>query len=854
MMVKRHISTTYIKSVLLIGFWCTLVTASMGQPLRKWVQAADKSFNTKDYYSALKYYQVVIEFDSTKVLPWYKMARSAREINAFSLAEHGFQKVSELDVDKKFPLNLFYLADVRQHLGNFEQAEVDYLDFLRAYDGQDPNYLFRAQKGIEDCRWAKTEITENSMNIELSHIDEAVNTGYSEFGAALRNDTIWYTSYRFEDKGDNHWPRRKYFKVMTFDTKTGENDLYEDWNTRGKHSAHVTFNTHKDIVYYSICEYGDTSSAISCQIFKRVLQQGKWTDPIPTEVNLSEFSSSQPNLGRDAQSGKEILYFSSDRPGGKGGFDIWYAEVGKDGQLSEAYNLEEANTLADEISPFFHEPSQKLYFSSDGRLAFGGMDIYRTARTTEGWGIPSQMGYPLNGTYDDAYFSLNEEGTVALFASNRIGSTFLEPESEACCFDIWRVDYSVEAELDVFTYEKFTNIALNEVTVELIEVDQFTGEEMLVAELTNYTGNDFHFPIAIHKKYLIRGTREGYSEDLDSINLLQAEPGSVTRIERELFLMPPINPLTRGGGTHMEPFTVDLEVLTFDEVTQEPVEGCTVSLEPINPPDDLIGITQINSNGNDFLFPIRINQAYQLSTNHPEYEAKTDTLFFSPEDIEELGTRVTVEVYLRRLFNCLPLVLYYDNNVPGPKGYNPETDEEYVSTYEAYYLQKDKYIATLTEGLSEEEAFAQREIMETFFERDVKGGYENLRFCTGQLLTYLENGNDAIIKIVGSASPRGPGAYNKILSQRRINCVLNFLLEYSSGAIQPYIDNKRLVVQEDAIGERTGNLELLDKLENFDDVRSSIYSLPACLPRSVEISRIEIVQTTSQANEYISDR
>jgi len=82
---------------------------------------------------------------------------------------------------------------------------------------------------------------------------------------------------------------------------------------------------------------------------------------------------------------KEILFFASDRIGGKGGLDLWMAYIEADGQFSTPTNLTALNTDKDDLSPFFHNYTQTLYFSSNGQKSLGGHDVYKTTLQNEEW-------------------------------------------------------------------------------------------------------------------------------------------------------------------------------------------------------------------------------------------------------------------------------------------------------------------------------------------------------------------------------------------------------------------------------------------------------------------------------------
>src|SRR5690606_153279 len=105
-------------------------------------------------------------------------------------------------------------------------------------------------------------------------------------------------------------------------------------------------------------------------------------------------------------------------------------------------NLEQINTIENDITPFFHDASQTLFFSSDGYKTLGGYDIFKSKITNGNWTEPEHTGFPLNSSYNDVYFVLNNDSTLAYLSSNRLGSMYLDENNKSCCNDIYKVTFA----------------------------------------------------------------------------------------------------------------------------------------------------------------------------------------------------------------------------------------------------------------------------------------------------------------------------------------------------------------------------------------------------------------------------
>lgn len=155
-------------------------------------------------------------------------------------------------------------------------------------------------------------------------------------------------------------------------------------------------------------------------IYMAKMTDGKFFDAMKlnNNVNMVGYKSMHPFVNFDGSK----LFYSSNRPGGKGGFDIWMCHIDENGLIGTPKNLgEPINTAGDEISPFYHAISNTLFFSSTGLAGLGGLDIFKSAFNVDDsvYSLPKNMGAPINSSKDDAYFILERTQRKGFFASDR---------------------------------------------------------------------------------------------------------------------------------------------------------------------------------------------------------------------------------------------------------------------------------------------------------------------------------------------------------------------------------------------------------------------------------------------------
>ena len=149
-----------------------------------------------------------------------------------------------------------------------------------------------------------------------------------------------------------------------------------------------------------------------------------WSEPeaLRDYVNLSGATILTPFVIYTAE--RELLFFASDRPGGFGGLDLYGCERPLDADdldFSFPQNLgPSVNTAGDELAPFFDPVSANLWFSSNGHISLGGLDIFRARTVPGGWDRPQRLPLPINSSADDLFFVPDRTGREGLLVSNRL--------------------------------------------------------------------------------------------------------------------------------------------------------------------------------------------------------------------------------------------------------------------------------------------------------------------------------------------------------------------------------------------------------------------------------------------------
>ncbi len=172
-------------------------------------------------------------------------------------------------------------------------------------------------------------------------------------------------------------------------------------------------------LYFTACNRREGQGM--CDIYRSEWVDGQWSNP----VNLGDpvntrYSEKHPTISADGRR----LFFASNRPGGKGSFDIWVSERTSQGWSLPVNLGDSVNTPGMEQSPFMHPDQQSLYFSSTGWPGMGQGDLFITRmKDTSGWSAPENLGFPINTHNDEIGLTVNANGDRAYFASDRESGT-----------------------------------------------------------------------------------------------------------------------------------------------------------------------------------------------------------------------------------------------------------------------------------------------------------------------------------------------------------------------------------------------------------------------------------------------
>jgi outer membrane protein OmpA-like peptidoglycan-associated protein/tetratricopeptide (TPR) repeat protein len=508
---SNKVKQTFVLSFLLLSF-----SFAKAQSFKDHVQKADRYYLKKDFANALKGYEAALSLDATDPLVNFKAGIASLEEERYSQAVAFLERAYELKPDVDEGIN-YHLAMSYQKDHQFDKARQQF-EILKK---KNKKLAPVANQKIAECLLADS-VMRVPANADIHAVKGEVNTPFAELAPLISSDgkILIFTSNRTED---------------AYQAKSGTNagDIFTsklsggEWREAERIGGSINVKLHeagtslsaddKTLLLYYEDGGGD--------IYSSSLQDESWTKPVALNqfINHPQYREAGACLSPD---GKK-LYFSSNRPGGRGGYDLYVSELGANGQWGRPSNLgSPVNTRRDETSPFLDAPGTTLYFASDGHATLGDKDIFKSALQNGKWSTPQNLGYPINTSAYEEHFVLTGDGALGFLTSRR--------DREPGNTDIYQVRFkattpevpstqateTIAHTGSVITLLKGTVIDVNDASplkATLSLVDNATKK--IVSKVETDDSGNFQITIPVGGNYGLTTEREGYLFNSMNFNL-----------------------------------------------------------------------------------------------------------------------------------------------------------------------------------------------------------------------------------------------------------------------------------------------------------------------------------------------
>ncbi len=822
-------------SFFILSFFNSFISEGQVVTASQYTRKADEAFANNNYNAALEYYRIVLNDSPERTDLLWNAANAALETRHFAVANTYFENLAKSDKAKEYPTLNYKRGMVKKGMEEYDLAISLFEKF--ASENASNALAASAKNEIETCEWAKT-IVFADKKYEITHLNRGVNSAYIDAAPVMYDGTLFYTSgYDSNEplamsneplamsneppskqegsklKAHSSLPVTGIFSTADV-TKKGL-PLSINSKIKGDNTASYALSTDKSTLFYTICNENE-NGGFDCAIYRRSkLGEDDWSAPVKldTSVNKPGYTATQPAVGYDSTRQTDVLFFASNKPGSKGGMDLWMADISSPknggieggGKIGTPLNIDDLNTTKDEVTPFFHTPTQTLFFSTDGYKSLGGLDIYSSVRTPNGWFKAEHGGYPMNSSYDDTYYSLSK--AKAFFVSNRTGGICDDKDRDCICNDIY--SYNLKVDLKAETFLAGMSNKLEGVRLDLLDVEANT----IVGHQVNISGNDFAFPLEFEKKYKIIASKKGFLPDSVTVNTLNLNTS--TTLNRTLELRP----------------NAKLTVYVFDKLEKKPLNDVSITLR------DAKGklVTRKTATGtNTMAFgDLLYGTKYFLNGDLKDYQSDSNSVA-----IEAMSVNPKFEyfdtLYLDP-FGGLPFTLYFDNDEPVARSRDVGTIFTYGETYDRYMGNQGDYLKEIYDKEPAEVSASKTAQITSFFNNNIQYGYNRLTYFSSLLDRYIATGNALELVIQGYASPIAQKDYNKILTMRRVSSVINHFKSFNGGSLLAAMKSGQLRIRVEPFGA-----ERADPTVSADDKQRqlSVYSIEAMRERKVEILEI----------------
>ncbi len=337
------------------------------------------------------------------------LLRAALRMDAAQYAQAETDYLQAMTLAPEYDPKSWYalgLSQLRQ--AKYEQALRSFERYLQSPGARNESQRIRAEQYATNARFA-AEAVKKPVPFDPHPLSDSINTPAPESLPSLTADGRMLVFTRIVNGQEDF-----YFSRRNPDGSWSKAEPMTGINTPYNEGAQCISADGRTLVF-NACNTPDGFG--SCDLYRSRWENGRWSRPqnLGDPVN-SKYLERQPTLSADGK----VIIFSSDRPGGQGGRDLWLVRLKPDGQWSPPVNLgPQINTPGNEDCPFFHADSRTLYFMSDGHPGMGGFDLFVSRLNAEGFfGKPENLGYPINTLANEGGLTLSLDGTTAYYTSD----------------------------------------------------------------------------------------------------------------------------------------------------------------------------------------------------------------------------------------------------------------------------------------------------------------------------------------------------------------------------------------------------------------------------------------------------
>lgn len=423
------------------------------------------------------------------------LANTYQKDNQLINSKNTYLKLLSLKSDHFF--GLYELGNIYFDLGNIDSSEFYYRRFLRINSSND-KYAQNAQLNLRNINFSR-DAFKNPVKVNPVNMGSSINSENQEYSPAFAIDekTIYITK-RMGNLSDNRPNEDLYFAELNDESWDKVKDIGPPINTIENEGA-FSISSDGNYIFFTSCSRNGGKG--QCDIWLTSKKNNRWDEPknLQSPIN-TKYWESQPSISSDGR----MLYFSSDRPGGYGGTDIWVSEFSNSGWSAPKNLGPTVNTCKDEQFPFIHSDNRTLYFSSNGHPGLGKSDLYLTRKDVKlNWETPINMGFPINSRGQDWNLVVARDGKTAYFSSDQLKGfggldiyTFQLPEK----LQAEKVSYLRGYVRDAITKQP---LSAN------VELSPINGEPTTLTYAKPGTGM-FLVPLKTNMKYALTIDKDGY--------------------------------------------------------------------------------------------------------------------------------------------------------------------------------------------------------------------------------------------------------------------------------------------------------------------------------------------------------